>query len=55
MLRWVLIFLVVAIISGLIGFTSLAAAAVEIARVIFYIFVVLFVVTLVLYLMRRSK
>lgn len=33
MLRWVLIFLVVAIIAGILGFSGIAGAAAEIAKI----------------------
>ncbi len=46
MLRWVLTFLVIALIAALFGFTDLAAGAAAIAKVIFYIFVVLLIVSL---------
>jgi len=48
MLRWALIFLVVAILAAVLGFGGIAADAAWFARVLFYIFLVLFVVTLVL-------
>lgn len=50
MLTWVLIFLVVAIFAAIFGFSNLAAAAAGIARVIFFIFIVLFVIALILHL-----
>jgi uncharacterized membrane protein YtjA (UPF0391 family) len=40
--------LVVSIVAALFGFTDLAAASADVARVLFYIFVVIFVVLLVL-------
>ena len=46
MLRWTVIFLIVAIIAGIFGFTGIAAGAAEIAKVLFYIFLVLFVLSL---------
>ena len=46
MLRYALLFLVVAIVAGLFGFTGVAVAASEIAKVLFFIFIVLFVVSL---------
>lgn len=52
MLYYTVIFLVVALVAGLFGFTGLAAGAVEIARVLFFIFIVLFVASLILGLMR---
>lgn len=47
MLRWTLIFLVVALIAGLLGFVGIAGAAASIAKIIFYIFLVLLVVSLI--------
>lgn len=47
-LKWALIFLVVSIIAGLLGFTGIAAASADIARILFYIFVGIFLVLLIL-------
>lgn len=47
MLRWALIFFVVAIIAAIFGFTGIAAAAVDIARILFFIFIVLFLVAII--------
>ena len=47
MLRWTLIFLVVALIAGVLGFGSLEGTAMQIAKVLFVIFLILFVFTLV--------
>ena len=52
MLRWALIFLVVALILGVLGFTSIAGAAIGIAKLLFYIFVALFLISLVMHLIR---
>ena len=46
MLRWALIFLVVALIAGVLGFTSIAGAASGIAQIMFWIFLVVFVLAL---------
>lgn len=48
MLRWALIFLVVALVAGLLGFTNIAGASMAIAQTLFYIFVVIFLVLLVI-------
>ncbi|MGI6209833.1 MAG: DUF1328 domain-containing protein [Anaerolineae bacterium] len=53
MLRWALIFLIVALILAVLGFTTLAGAAIDIARILFYVFLVIFVITLILGLIRR--
>ena len=47
MLGWVLTFLVVALIAGVLGFTGIAGASIEIAKVIFFIAVVLFLVSVI--------
>ena len=52
MLGWALTFLVVALIAGLLGFTSVAGAAMGIAKIVFFIFLVMFVVSLVMHLVR---
>lgn len=46
MLRWALIFFVIAIISGVLGFGGLAGTATGIATVLFWVFVILFVLSL---------
>jgi uncharacterized membrane protein YtjA (UPF0391 family) len=48
MLRWALIFAVIAVVAGLLGFTGIEAGAATIARTLFYIFVGLVVVFLLL-------
>ena len=53
MLHMALVFFVIALIAALFGFGGIAAGAVEIAKVLFFIFLVVFVVTLVMGLMRR--
>ena len=52
MLRWALIFLVIALIAGALGFTVVYVAAAGIAKLLFFIFVVLFVVSLIMHLAR---
>jgi uncharacterized membrane protein YtjA (UPF0391 family) len=52
MLRWALIFLVVALIAAALGFTGIYAAAAGIAKLLFYIFLVLFVISLIMHLAR---
>ena len=48
MLGWTLTFLIIALLAGALGFTGIAGAAIGIAQVLFYIFLVLFLVSLVL-------
>ena len=47
MLRWALIFLVVSLVAAVLGFGGIAADSAYIARVLFIIFLVLFLVSLV--------
>ena len=53
MLRWAVIFFLVAIVAGVFGFGGIAAGASEIARILFYVFLAVFLVTLVLGALRR--
>ncbi|MEO6244578.1 MAG: DUF1328 domain-containing protein [Opitutaceae bacterium] len=55
MLRWTIIFLVVALIAGLFGFTDIAGASASIARVLFYIFLFLLIISLLAGLIRGGK
>ena len=50
MLRWALIFLVVALVAAVLGFTSIAGAAIDVAKILFWIFAVLFVISLVMHM-----
>ncbi len=45
---WALIFFIVAIAAGLLGFRGVQNAATSIAKILFFIFVVMFVIALVL-------
>ncbi len=53
MLRWAAIFFVIALIAAVFGFGGIAAGAVDIAKILFFIFLVIFVITLVAGLFRR--
>jgi len=54
MLHYALVFFVIAIVAAIFGFGGIAAGAVEIAKILFFIFLILFVVSLVMGLVRRS-
>ncbi len=45
MLHWTLTFLVLALVAGLLGFTTIAGSAFAIAKVLFFVFLVLLVVS----------
>jgi len=51
MLNWALTFLIVAIVAGALGLTGVAGAAAGIAKVLFFIAIGLFLVTLIAGLM----
>ncbi len=46
LLYWALLFLVVGVIAAALGFGGVAGTAIEAARIVFWVAVVLFVVTL---------
>ena len=46
MLRWALIFLIVALVAAALGFTGIAGASAGIAQILFWIFVAVFLVML---------
>jgi uncharacterized membrane protein YtjA (UPF0391 family) len=48
MLKWALIFLVISLVAGALGFTGVARGAATIAKVLFGIFLVLFILFLIL-------
>jgi uncharacterized membrane protein YtjA (UPF0391 family) len=48
MLRWTVVFLIIALVAGLLGFYSLEGTAMWIAKVLFLVFLILFIVSLVM-------
>lgn len=55
MLRWAAIFFVISLIAALFGFTDIAAGAAEIAKILFFIFLVIFGVFLILGITAAQK
>ena len=47
MLRWTVTFLIIALVAAVFGFGGIAAGAATIAKTLFFIFLVLFVLSLV--------
>jgi len=47
MLRWAIGFLIVALIAGALGFGEIAGTASGIAKILFVVFLILFVVSLI--------
>ena len=54
MLGWALTFLVIAILAAIFGFTGVAAASAGIAKLLFFVFLVVFLVTLIMSVARRA-
>lgn len=55
MLMWSIVFLIVALIAAVFGFGGIAEASADVAQILFFVFLVLFVIGLVAHLMRRSS
>ena len=55
MIRWILIFLGLALLAVLLGFGSLAEGFADIAELLFYIFLVIVVVIVIIRLVRSFK
>ena len=55
MLGWALTFLVVALIAGVLGFTTIAGTAIGVAKILFYVFLVLFLVSVVMNFVRGRR
>jgi len=47
MLNWAAIFFVIAIVAALFGFTRIAGSAMQIAKILFFIFIILAVVVFI--------
>jgi len=53
MLYWALVFFVISLIAALFGFTGIAIAFAGIAKILFFIFIVLLILTLIFGWRRR--
>ena len=54
LLHYALVFLVVALIAAAVGFGGIAGVAMEGARLLFWVFIILFLVSLVAGVVRRG-
>ena len=52
MLSWVVTFLIIALIAGILGFGGVAGASIEIAKIIFFVALLLFLISAVVGLAR---
>ena len=55
MLNWAVAFLVIALVAALFGFGGIVGAAVGIAKILFFIFVALFAISLVMSLIGGKR
>ena len=54
MLGWALAFFLIAIVAAVFGFGGIASASAGIAKILFFLFVVIFLVTLIMGMARRA-
>lgn len=54
MLQWALTFLVIALLAAILGFGGIAAMSVELARMVFSVFILLFIITAIMHLLGRK-
>jgi uncharacterized membrane protein YtjA (UPF0391 family) len=54
MLYWAMLFLLVAILAGLLGFGAVVFAAAWLAKILFFFFLLAFLVSLMLHVGRRA-
>ncbi|UZK69440.1 DUF1328 domain-containing protein [Sphingomonas sp. S1-29] len=55
MIRWAVIFLVIGLVMAVLGFGGIGGAFIEIAKIVFFIAVAIFVILLVLGLIAGKK
>ncbi|MGE3147457.1 MAG: DUF1328 domain-containing protein [Pseudorhodoplanes sp.] len=52
MLGWALTFLIVALVAAVLGFGGIASFSVEIAKIIFFVAIILFIISAIIGLVR---
>lgn len=55
MLYWAVIFFIIAIVAGIFGFGGISAGATTVAMVLFWIFVILFLFSLLTGVIKRPR
>jgi uncharacterized membrane protein YtjA (UPF0391 family) len=55
MLGWAVTFLVIALIAAVLGFGGIAGTAIEIAKIIFFVAIVLFAISAIVGLLRGGR
>lgn len=54
MLSWTAMFFVISIVAAFFGFSGIASATAEIAQILFYLFIAMFVVSLLMQVARKG-
>ena len=54
MLIWAVTFFIIALVAALFGFGGIAAAATGIAKILFFVFLVLFILSLIAGIVRKA-
>lgn len=54
MIGWAVTFLIIALIAAVLGFGGIAGTAIEIAKIIFFVAIILFLISAVMGFMRRG-
>ncbi len=55
MLGWAIFFLLVALVAAALGFGGIAGTAIEMAKLVFFIAIVLFAISLIYHLVRGRR
>ena len=55
MLYWAFVFFIISMIAAVFGFGGIAVAAVGIAKILFFIFLALFVLSLIVHVLRGGR
>lgn len=55
MLSWAIFFLVIALIAAVLGFGGIAGTAVAIAKLIFFVAIVLFLISAIVHIVRGRR
>lgn len=55
MLNWAVTFFIIAIVAAIFGFGGIAAALTDVAVILFFVFIVLFVLSLIVHLVKGRR
>lgn len=55
MLGWAILFFIIALVAALFGFGGIASASAGIAQILFFVFLVIFVATVIMHFVRGRR